>query len=126
MWIEHGVRNPAKNELTDGIRIKDKRPANLADTAPSREKMPSIKLKCADCGKEITGSGSFTAAQIADGSKKKYGRQLCVECGQKAKAAMEAEVHDAQVAAAEKVAEDAQNIPKHDDLAAQLAAAAEE
>ena len=119
LWIEHGVRNPAKNELTDGIRIKDKKPAaGKATTAAAP--------KCADCGKDITGSGSFTAEQIAAGSMKKYGRQLCVECGQKAKAAMEAEVHDAQVAAAEKVAEDAQNIPKHDDLAAQLAAAAEE
>ena len=104
LWIEHGVRNPAKNELTDGIRIKDKKPAAGVSTKPA------TTLKCADCGKEITGSGSFTAAQIADGSKKKYGRQLCVECGQKAKAAMEAA-----------------NAPEPEtDLAAQLAAAAEE
>lgn len=119
LWIEHGVRNPAKNELTDGIRIKDKKPTVAGSKAPA-------VLKCADCGAEITGSGSFTAAQIADGSKKKYGRQLCVACGQKAKAEMEAIVHAAQVSAAETVANIVQDIPANDDLAAQLAAAAEE
>lgn len=120
LWIEHGVRNPAKNELTDGIRIKDKKPATTA-TKPAQ----TAVLKCADCGNEITGAGNFTVAQIADASKKKYGRQLCVECGQKAKAAMEAEIHAVQVENADKVAKDAENIAEPDDLAAQLAAAAE-
>lgn len=109
LWIEHGVRNPAKNELTDGIRIKDKKPTAGKTTAPA----PA--LKCADCGKEIAGTGSFTAEQIAEGSRKKYGRTLCVECGQKAKAAAEA----AAAEAAEPI-----ETPM-DDLAAQLAAAAE-
>ena len=115
LWIEHGVRNPAKNELTDGIRIKDKKPATSATKTTQ-----TAVLKCADCGKEITGAGNFTAAQIADASKKKYGRQLCVECGQKAKAAMEAETVTAQHVV------DAVMNDQSDDLAAQLAAAANE
>ena len=109
LWIEHGVRNPAKNELTDGIRIKDKKP-----TGSATKTAPAVTLKCADCGKEITGAGNFTADQIAAGSMKKYGRQLCVECGQKAKAALEAQEKAAQ-----------ENDAPADDLAAQLAAAAE-
>ena len=109
LWIEHGVRNPAKNELTDGIRIKDKKP-----TASATKPTQAAVLKCADCGKEITGAGNFTADQIASGSMKKYGRQLCVECGQKAKAALEAQEKAAQ-----------ENDAPADDLAAQLAAAAE-
>ena len=103
LWIEHGVRNPSKNELTDGIRIRDKIPA-----AGKAYKAP----KCASCGKDIVGMGSFTAEQIATASKQKYGKCLCVECGQKAKAEMEAK-------AAEASAE------PQDDLAAALMAAAE-
>lgn len=110
LYLEHGVRNPSKGELVDGIRIRDKKPA----AAGSK---PAPALKCAECGKDITGSGSFTAAQIADASKKKYGKQLCIECGQKAKAAMEAKEAEAKAAEAEDETQD--------DLAAQLAAAAE-
>ena len=81
LYIEHGVRNPAKNELTDGIRIRDKAPKDgKAVSAP----------KCADCGKDIAGVSGFSAEQIAKNTKSKYGRCLCVECGQKAKAAAEA------------------------------------
>ena len=100
LWIEHGVRNPSKNELTDGIRIRDFIPKDGKKyTAP----------KCSACGKEITGVSGFTAEQIAANTKQKYGKQLCVECGQKAKAAMEAKVPEQQ-----------------DDLAAALMAEAEE
>lgn len=105
LWIEHGVRNPAKNELTDGIRIRDKKPAVNGKAA--------VVPKCAECGNEIVGSGSFTAEQIATGSKKKYGKCLCVECAQKKKA-------EAEAKAAEEIAK------PQDDLAAQLQAAAEE
>ena len=107
LYIEHGVRNPSNGELTDGIRIRDKKPS--AATAK-----PAVTPKCADCGKEIVGVTGFTAEQIVAASKKKYGRSLCVECGQKAKAAMEA-----AEAEAKKQEEPA------DDLAAQLMADAE-
>lgn len=120
LYIEHGVRNPSNGELTDGIRIRDKKP-----TAAGAK--PKATVKCADCGKEIAGSGNFTAELIASGSKQKYGKALCMECAQKAKAAMEAEVRAAQIEAADKVLKDAQNIPEEpaDDLAAALMADAE-
>ena len=120
LYIEHGVRNPSNGELTDGIRIRDKKPSAAGVK-------PKAAAKCADCGKEIAGSGQFSAEQIAAGSKQKYGKALCMECAQKAKAAMEAEVRAAQIEAADKVLKDAQNIPDEpaDDLAAQLMADAE-
>ena len=103
LYIEHGVRNPAKNELTDGIRIRDRKPvAGKAAAVP----------KCEVCKKEIVGVANFTAEQIAAASKQKYGKCLCVDCGQKAKAELEA-----------KAAEAAE---PETDLAAQLMAAAEE
>ena len=108
LYIEHGVRNPAKNELTDGIRIRDKKPGVSGAK-------PRVAPKCAECGKEIVGVSGFSAEQIAAASKQKYGKQLCVDCGQKAKAAMEAEA--------------AKEEPKQEEqpnLAAQLMAAAEE
>lgn len=118
LWIEHGVRNPAKGELVDGIRIRDKKPAASGSK-------PVAAPKCAECGKDIVGVIGFTATHIAEASKKKYGKQLCVDCGQKAKAALEAA--EAAAKAAEQ-AEPANAMPAEpqDDLAAQLAAAAEE
>lgn len=106
LYIEHGVRNPSNGELTDGIRIRDKKPASGGKAKAA--------IKCAECGKEITGAGNFSAEQIAAGSKQKYGKCLCMECAQKAKAAMEA-----AEAEAKKPEEPA------DDLAAQLMADAE-
>ena len=105
LYIEHGVRNPAKNELTDGIRIRDKKPSAGKVTAP----------KCAVCGNIIIGMGNFSAEQIAASTKQKYGKCLCVECGQKAKAELEAKEAQAQQDADEGAS----------DLAAELLAAAE-
>lgn len=104
LWIEHGVRNPSNGELTDGIRIRDFIP---------KDGKAYIAPKCSVCGKDITAVGGFTAEQIAKNTKTKYGKCLCVECGQKAKAEMEAK----------EKAEEAQAEP---DLAAQLMAEAEE
>ena len=113
LYIEHGVRNPSNGELTDGIRIRDKKP-----TAAGAK--PKAAVKCADCGNEISGSGSFSAEQIAAGSKQKYGKALCMECAQKRKAEAEAaEKASALEAATQETAEPA------DDLAAQLMADAE-
>lgn len=112
LYIEHGVRNPSNGELTDGIRIRDKKPSAAGAK-------PKAAVKCAECGKEITGSGNFSAEQIAAGSKQKYGKCLCMECAQKKKA----EAETAEKAAAEA----AQNVPEEpaDDLAAALMADAE-
>ena len=113
LWIEHGVRNPSKNELTDGIRIRDKIPA-----AGGKK---YVAPKCDECGKDIVGMGSFTPEQIAANTKQKYGKCLCIECGQKAKAEMEAKEAEAQ-----KAAEPVGPETDGNDLAAQLMAEAEE
>ena len=102
LWIEHGVRNPSKNELTDGIRIRDFVP---------KEGKKYAAPKCADCGKDIVGVSGFTAEQIAKNTKAKYDRCLCVECGQKEKAKLEA--------AAKKAAEEVPQ-EQQEDLAAEL------
>ena len=111
LYIEHGVRNPSNGELTDGIRIRDRKPS-------ANGKTPA-EVKCADCGKGITRSGSFSPEQIIAASKSKYGKALCMECAQKRKAEAEA----AEKAAAE--AEQVKPEDPQDDLAAQLMADAE-
>ena len=112
LYIEHGVRNPSNGELTDGIRIRDKKPAGT--TAAK-----AVVYKCDDCGKEIAGIPGFSAEQIAKNTKAKYKRCLCVECGQKEKAKLEA-------AAAEKEKEAVPDEAPMDDIAAQLLEEAKE
>ena len=46
---------------------------------------------CKDCGKLITDHGKFTAKVIANRSLSNYGRYLCYECAQQAKAEKEAD-----------------------------------
>jgi len=46
-----------------------------------RKKQAVVKnAACADCGTIITGSGQYTAKQIAAASQKKFGRTLCMTC----------------------------------------------
>jgi ribosomal protein L34E len=87
LYIEHGVRNPSNGEMTDGIRIKDTVPKDGAKA----HKAP----KCAECGKEITGMAGYSAEDIARINKERYGKCLCIECGKKAKAALEAKTEEA-------------------------------
>ena len=110
LYIEHNVRNPSNGEMTDGIRIRDKKPTVATGTTAK----PSAVQKCTECGKEIVSVGGFSVEQIVAGSKKKYGKVLCVDCGVKAKAAMEAEKAANLEATAQETAEPA------DDLAAAL------
>lgn len=105
LYLKSGVRDPSTGDTVDGIRIRDKVPTGAKYTAP----------KCEECGKEIKGMNNFTPEQIASGSKQKYGKCLCIECGQKAKAAMETKAAEPE-AQAEPV----------DDLAAELMAEAGE
>jgi len=100
LYIEHNVRNPSNGEMTDGIRIRDKKPASGK---------AAVEIKCADCGNAISRSGSFSPEQIIAASKNKYGKAMCMECAQKRKAAEEA----------------ASKAEPQDDLAAQLMADAE-
>lgn len=83
LYLQSGVRNPGTKEVGSGIRIRDKVPASTGAkyTAP----------KCEECGKEITGLTGFTPEQIAATNKQRYGKCLCVECGKKRKAEIEAE-----------------------------------
>ena len=113
LYIEHNVRNPSNGEMTDGIRIRDKKPAATAGTTAK----PSAVQKCTECGKEIVGVSGFTVDQIVAGSKKKYGKVLCVDCGLKAKAAMEAAEAEKAAAVEATAQETAEPV---DDLAATL------
>ena len=100
----------AFGDVTDAVRIRDKVKA---------EKVPDIK--CEDCGKTIKGMGQYGPEFVAAKNKERYGKCLCIECGKKAQADMEKEVRQAQVEAANKVLQDAQNIEEpQDDLVAQL------
>lgn len=104
--LQPGVRNPAKNEVGEGIRILK------VDLSKNSAYVPP---KCEECGKDIVGMSNFTPEQLAEGSKKKYGKCLCVECGKKAKAEMEKKAYQ------EAVKEDS-----GEDIAAQLTAEADE
>ena len=117
LYIEHGVRNPAKNELTDGIRIREKKPSTSGKAAEAP--------KCSVCGKEITGISGISAADVAKKTKEKYGKQMCSECAAKKKAEME-EAAKAAAEQASQVEEENHVEPSDNDLAAQLAAAAAE
>lgn len=84
LWIDHKVRDPQTGELTDGIRIREKKP----------EAAKAEPIICADCGKPIVAIQKFSAEQIAMLNEKRYGRKICGECSKKlaeAKAAEEAE-----------------------------------
>lgn len=109
LFLQPGVRDPSTGDKVDGIRIRDKEPTGKA----------AKTYKCAECKKDITGIGGFTAEQIATNTKAKYGKCLCVECGQKEKAKLEAQKNTPGDMSAE------QPEPKTD-LAAELMAAAEE
>ena len=96
-------RVQAFGDITDAVRIRNK----VADT-----KVPDIK--CESCGKTIKGMGQYGPEFVANKNKERYGKCLCIECGKKAQAEL-----DAKAKAAEPI-EEAQ-----DDLAAQLMADAE-
>ena len=80
LYLQHDVRDPSTGDKVDGIRIRAEEP---------KGGKPKAAPKCEVCGKAITGVGNFTAEQIAANTKTKYGKCLCVECGQKAKAEAE-------------------------------------
>ena len=106
LYLQHDVRDPSTGDKVDGIRIKPEEPKGAK---------PKPAPKCEQCGNVITGMGDFTAEQIAANTKKKYGKCLCVECGQKAKAEAEKREYDEAIAQAG----DVTGAPQ-DDLAAAL------
>ncbi|MGN0698126.1 MAG: hypothetical protein ACI4JV_05215 [Ruminiclostridium sp.] len=56
-------------EKVGGLRIR-----------PTVPQIAQTERTCADCGKEITGNGKFSAEQIAQMSYDKYGKSLCWDC----------------------------------------------
>jgi hypothetical protein len=63
----------------DQIKAVIEQPAERPSLAP--EPLPDPEpLICAECGQPITGVGKWTAEQIAEMSKSKFGVALCVEC----------------------------------------------
>ena len=64
-----------------------------------KKRKPEQNQACADCGQFIQASGKFTAAQVASGTARQYGRALCLDCAKAAKAALSA-IHEADEKAA--------------------------
>ena len=67
------------SETVGGLRIRP--------NVPKQDKLPTV---CADCGKPIAPTDKFTAAQLAEIAYQKYGKPLCLACGQAEKAKLEA------------------------------------
>ena len=88
MYTSHNPCWDAKNrygladELTmdyEQIRAVIEQPVPKPSLAP--EPLPDPEpLICSECGKTITGVGKWTAEQIAQMSKDKFGAQLCMDC----------------------------------------------
>ena len=79
LYLDHNVRDPSTGDKVDGIRIRPRVPAT-ASTEP---------IICEGCGKVISGSGRFSAEDIARMAETKFHKKLCVECGKKAGEAAE-------------------------------------
>lgn len=73
LFIDNKVRDPSTGELTDGIRIRPRIPADKKAEA----------IICEQCGKPIKAIGQFSAEQIASINQKRYGKKLCGECSKK-------------------------------------------
>lgn len=73
LFIDNKVRDPSTGELTDGIRIRPRIPADKKAEA----------IVCDQCGKPIKAIGQFSAEQIANINQKRYGKKLCGECSKK-------------------------------------------
>ena len=72
-------------KMVDAIRVREYAP-----------KLPD-KVMCSDCGEEITAHGPISAKQIAEGTRGTYGRPLCWDCSQKAKAEKDAKAKESDV-----------------------------
>lgn len=90
----------AFGDVTDAVRVKNK---------VNADKVPDIK--CEACGKTIKGMGQYGPEFVANKNRERYGKCLCIECGKKAQAELDAK--------------ETKEEPQ-DDLAAALMADAEE
>lgn len=46
----------------------------------------TIDIKCENCGNNVTASGNMSVEQVAEYTKKKFGKKLCISCGKAAAA----------------------------------------
>lgn len=65
----------AFGELTDALRIRP--------NVPKEQKQDII---CEECGEKVQPVGQYSAAQIAQANKRRYGMILCAQCSGKRKA----------------------------------------
>ena len=72
LYIEHGIK--AFGDVVNAVRVRPFKP-KVASAEP---------IKCEGCGKNLTPAHGMSDVQLADYTKKKYGKVLCAECAQKA------------------------------------------
>lgn len=67
----------AFGEVVDALRVRK--------TAPQATKTDEPSLACEECGNPISAAYGMSPKQMADYTKKQYGKCLCAECAKKAK-----------------------------------------
>lgn len=67
--ILHTEKVRGFGKMVDGIRVMNK--------------LPKDKYICQDCGKQIKAVGNKTDYEIAEGTKKRYGVEVCWACAEK-------------------------------------------
>ena len=88
LYLEHNVRDPSTGDKVDGIRIKPRIPA------PPRTE----PILCEECGKPITAFGKYSAEDMAQIARTRFGKCLCVDCGKKvSEAAEQTEKNESEV-----------------------------
>lgn len=70
LFIDSKVRDPQTGELTDGIRIRPRIPAE-------KKAEPII---CESCGKQIRAIGQYNAEDVAKINMQRFGKKLCGAC----------------------------------------------
>lgn len=110
LFLVHNVRDPSTGDKVDGIRIRDSIPKGGAYVAP----------KCESCGKPIQPVGGYSAEQIAEINKQRYGKTLCGECSKKLKTEQEKAEQENAAQEAAKAPEPAAEAPAEDDVSSAL------
>ena len=114
---------PSAEDLSEAIlseepvppKKKTAKKEQANEPEPASEAVTPLYI-CEECGAEITAAGKHTPEVLANVSKEKYGKCLCVACGKKAKAKAEQEAYQKAVA---------ESAEPENDLAAELMAEAE-